>query len=206
MTDASKYDRLSRAQNRVIALMMGVVPYSLYPKVAYGSLPTLTTTDNQVFTFGTDAAGYPIFPMGKGGIYTSLSDIPSNPWRPGIDYMLEGTQIRIPNNNTYSGTLYWYGIGQPPAITAVVQPSLFPEASRELIAIEAVRQYAKEFARSGPLADAMETEWNGNGNRVGLWPTWTLAWKTNFKQGGAMQWWTGLNMAIAGQPSLTGSF
>lgn len=197
VTDVQKYARLSRGQNRVIALMMGVVPDSLYPKVAYGSLPTLTTTDNQIFTFGTDAQGYAKFPMGKGGIFASLSDIPSNPLRPGVDYLLEGTQIRIPNNNTYTGTLYWYGIGQPPDITASVQPSLFPEASRELIVVETVRQFALEYLRSPDLSAAMRDEFDGR-----LWPSYCLLWKSAFRSGGALDWFSGLNLAIAGQGSV----
>lgn len=205
ITDAQKYQRLARAQTTVVAKMMGVVPYSLYPKVAYGSLPTLTTTDNQVFTFGTDGDGYAVFPMGKGGIFTSLSDIPSNPWRPGIDYMIEGTQIRIPNNNTYSGTLYWYGVGQPTAISASTQPSLFPEGSRRLIVIEAVRAFSVEYLRNADLALAMEREWSGTPEMVGQWPTWCLAWRTAFRDGGALDWWSGLNLAIAGQGNWQGA-
>lgn len=194
ITAAQKYERLSDAQNRVIALMMGVVPYSLLPKVAYGSIPTLTTTDNQTFTFGTDANGYPVFPMGKGGVFASLNDIPNNPLLEGRDYISEGYQIRIPNNNTYTGTLYWYGVTQPADITASTQPAIFPEAARELIVIEAVRQFAQEYLRNAALADEMAAEWDTR-----AWPTWCLAWKTQFARGGALRTWTGLDLAIAGQ-------
>lgn len=197
ITDARKYARLAKAQNRVIALMAGVVPYSLYPKVAYGSLPTLTTTDNQVFTFGTDTNGYSVFPMGKGGIYSNLNDIPDFPWIEGRDFISEGTQIRIPNNGTYTGTLYWYGIGQPADISASVQPALFPEASRELIVIEAVRQFSQEFLRNKELADEMRLEWD-DGNGRGAWPTWCLTWKTQYRKGGALNAFTGMQLALAG--------
>lgn len=186
ITDASKYQRLSDAQNRIVALLQAVAPESLYPKVGYGSLPTLTTTDHQVFTFGTDPSGYALFPMGKGGIYASLNDIPGAPWRPGVDYILEGTQIRIPNNGTWSGPLYWYGVTAPPDITAIVQPSLFPEAARELIVIEAVRQFSQEYLRNPALTDEMLNEFDTR-----AWPTWTLTWKTQFRAGGALDWWTG---------------
>jgi hypothetical protein len=173
----------------VIAKIMAVCPRVLYPKVAYGSLPTLTTTDNQVFTFGTDANLYPIFPGGKGGIYPSLTSIPDQPWREGRDYISEGTQIRIPNNGTYGGALYWYGVTNPADISATTQPALFPEASRELIVIEAVRQFAQEGLRNAALVDEMTNEWNE------AWPTWCLVWRTQFRGGGALGF-TGLQLAL----------
>lgn len=184
----SKYQRLTESQNRVVAMLSAVAPYSLYPK---GAIPTLTTTDNKVFTFGTDSNGYPIAPMGKAGIYPSLGAIPGCPWIEGCDYLNEGTQIRIPNNRTYFGTLYWYGITPPADITADSQPSLFPEASRELIVIDAVRQFATEYVRNNELADRMEREWNL------AWPQWCLMWKTNFRSGGALQSWTGRDLALS---------
>ena len=73
IADAAKYQRITNAQNAVIADVAARVPESLYQKVAYGSIPTLTTTDNQVFTFGTDVNGDPLFPIGKVGIYPSLA-------------------------------------------------------------------------------------------------------------------------------------
>lgn len=187
ITDAAKYLRMSRAQNSVVAMIAATAPQSLYPKVAYGSMPTLTTTDNQVFTFGTDGAGYAKFPMGYSGIYASLNDIPDHPLIEGQDYITEGTQIRIPNNGSRTGTLYWYGISQPADINGTDQPALFPEASRELIVIEAVRQFAQEWLRNAPLADEMANEWERK------WPIWSHIWKTQYRQGGAL--FTGFQLA-----------
>lgn len=192
ITDASKYQRLSEAQNNVIAQMMAVVPKSLYPKVSYASLPTLTTTDSQVFTFGVDSNGYPIYPLGHAGIYPSLNSIPDWPWREGFDYISEGTQIRIPNNNTYTGTLWWYGAQQPADIDATHQPSIFPEAARVLIVIDAVRSFAQEGVRNGPLEDTMQNEWDRQ------WGRWCLTWKSAYRKGGALAF-SGLQLALAGQ-------
>lgn len=191
MTDATKYQRLSESQNRIIGLMSAVAPQSLYPHAAYGSLPTLTTTDNQIYTFGTDANGFAKFPMGKGGVYQSLNDIPDFPLVPGRDFMVEGTQIRASNNTTLPATLYWYGIANPADIDGTNQPALFPEASRELIVIDAVRQLANEGVRNAELSQWMDAEWNK------AWPMWCLVWKTQFRSGGALNAWTGLNLAIA---------
>lgn len=201
ITNARKYARLAKSQNRVIALMSAVAPFALYPQVAYGSLPTLTTTDNQVYTFGTDDEGYAKFPMGKGGIFQSLNDIPTSPLIPGVDYMVQGQSIRALNNGTLPATLYWYGIGQPADIDASTQPALMPEASRELIVIDAVRQFAKEGNRNIALADEMEREWSGDPQqgRPGAWPTWCLVWKTQYRGGGALASATGMQLAIGGQ-------
>ena len=189
ITDAAKYLRLSRAQNRVISLVATVAPKSLYPKAAYASLPTLTTSDNQIYTFGTDGEGYPKFPMGHGGIYEALEDIPDSPWIEGRDYMIEGNQIRIPNNQTGPATLYWYGISQPANITAAAEPALIPEAARELIVIDAVRAFSMEGLRNAALADEMNNEWERQ------WPKWALVYKTQFSNGGALNALTGFQLA-----------
>lgn len=187
ITPESKYQRLSESQNRVVALLAAIAPHTLYPT---GAFPALTTVDNQIFTFGPDANGYPIAPMGKAGIYPSLTAIPDAPWIEGYDYLNEGTQIRIPNNNTYFGTLYWRGIVSPGDITDVLQPVLFPEAARELIVIDAVRQFAMEYDRNPGLAQNMASEW------AVAWPTWCMVWRTQFRSGGALGTWTGLQLAM----------
>lgn len=199
VTDTQKYDLLARSQDRIIGMMSAVAPNSLYPKVAYGSLPTLTTTDNQVYTFGTDGRGYATFPMGKGGIFRSLNDIPFNPLVPGQDYMIEGTQIRCPSNQTLPSVLYWYGIVAPLPITATNQPALFPEMARELIVIDAVRQFAQGGKRDTDLMDMMATEWGYPlTNNNGAWAQWCLVWKTQFRDGGALNVFTGRQLAVTG--------
>ncbi len=180
VTDATKYDRLAKAQSDVIYDIAARHPECLYPTAGYGTYPTCTTTDNQIFTFGTDGEGYPLSPIGKTRIYPSLSAIPGSPWQPGEDYLDEGTQIRIPNNRTYSGTLYWRGITLPAAIAAATQPVLFPEPSRLLIVYKAVGDYANEGVRNGPLADRMDALYGRDFARA------MLVWKTNFKGGGAL--------------------
>lgn len=190
ITDTSKYDRLSKSQQRVVANIAQVAPYALYQKVAYNAMPTLSTSDSQVFTFGTDDNGYAVTPFGKASVYPSLNSIPDYPWTEGYDYVNEGTQIRIPNNRTYSGTLYWRGIQPPGVLDASHQPVLLPEGARELIVIDAVRQFATEGARNPDLAAMMQAEWNQ------AWPAWCLVFKTQFKQGGALSNWTARDLRM----------
>jgi hypothetical protein len=187
IADATKYLQLARAQQRIVARMVGVVPKAVMPIAPYTSMPQFFSADQQVFTLGNDLQGFPLFPFGKGGVYASLNDIPDNPWVEGIDYINEGTQIRIPNNGTYSGTLYWYGVTLPPDISGSTQPVILPNAARELIVLEAVRQFSMNYLRQPDLAAAMAAEIDGP---MGAWPTWCLAWKTQYKSGGAIwPWW-----------------
>ncbi len=192
ITDADKYERLSEGQTRVMQDMYARVPNSLYPKVGYGSFPTLTTSDNQVFTFGTDANGYAIAPMGKTLILPSLSSFPDFAWIEGLDYVNEGTQIRLPNNRTWTQTLYWYGITPPADITASTQPGIFPAAFRDLIVYQAVMAISEEGNRNDALVNRM----------MGLYQQRfaeaCLTWKTQFSDGGAFGSVSGLRIAEAG--------
>lgn len=200
ITDVQKYARLARAQDLIIGDIAAIAPEVLYPTADAASYPTMGTLDNQIFIFGNDSDGAPITPIGKTQIYTSLNNIPDAPWIEGVDYLNEGTQIRIPNNGTYTGTLYWRGITTAPAITAAVQPVLFPLASRELIVVRAVKQFALEGGKNPGLAALMAEQYD-DGRGGGLWPKWCLAWRTAFRQGGGLLYGaaTGLQLALAGQ-------
>lgn len=197
ISDADKYDRLSKAQQRVVMEAAVVYPQAFYQKVAYGSIPTLFTVDNQVFTFGVDDNDNPIVPFGEANIFTSLAAIPNDPWLEGIDYLNEQTQVRIPNNGSWSGALYWRGVQIPGVIDATTDPVLYPLPARELIAIDAVRQFAKEGFRNPELADDMRDEWNR------LFPLHCYTWKTQFHQGGALVYgtYTGKQLATLQQIS-----
>lgn len=153
------------------------------PKVLYGPPTQLVTADNKVFTFGTpDPDGYAIVPIGKVRIFPTLSAVPDYPWVEGYDYLDEGTQIRIPHDRTYAGTLYYRGIVQPKDIAAggTNEPVLMPEASRELIVIEAVRDYASQGSRLPQLAADKASEYAREFAR------WMLVWRTQFSSGGAL--------------------
>lgn len=204
MQPAVKYQWLTEAQNEVVADIAARFPNVLY--VSTTALPTLSTSDNKTFTFGTDNNGYAIAPMGKVGIYPSLDAVPDCPWREGIDFIKAGaTAIRIPNNNTYTGgTLYWNGITPPANITgqsaSVGQPSLFPEPSRELIVFRAVHNFALRNALQPALADLMAKKYGyplaPNPGQVGAFAAWASVWRTQYKQGGALNSLSGMQLAI----------
>lgn len=200
ISDPTKYQMLSEAQNELIADIAAIAPHVLYPTVAYDSIPTLTTSDNQVYTFGTDPNLYAKFPMGKGGIFASLDDIPTYPLRQGVDYMNEGTQIRALNNSTLPATLYWYGISQPADINATDQPAIQPEAARELIGLRAAYNFGSEGNRNAPLAQTMAVRYGYplHESKPGRFAWWCLTWKTQFRGGGALASYTGRQLALGG--------
>jgi hypothetical protein len=193
LSDANKYLRLTRAQDVVQEDLAARIPEPYYSHAAYGSTPTMTAvTGNQVFTFGTDLNSDPSFPIGKVNIYPSLSSIPDMPWREGVDFLWEGNQIRIPNNGTYAGTLYWRGIAPLLAIDGTNQPTLTPPPMRILIVYEAVRAYAAEGNKNPELAAQMAQEY-------GLaFARWCLTLKTAQVNRSASGPITGLRLAQAG--------
>lgn len=200
ISDALKYQRLADAQTEVIADIAARAPWTLYYKGTNGSWPTLTTADNNVFTFGNDVNGDPLFPEGKVMIYPSVNAIPDCPWREGWDYLQEGTQIRIPNGGTYSGTLYWRGIAPVLPISGSNQPSIIPPPARILIVVKAVMNFAQEGNRNPALYQQMYQRYWGNpaASQVGDFARWMLVFKTQFQNGGAIGQLTGRDFAIAG--------
>lgn len=194
--DTTKYKWLTEANNELIGLIAGICPNTLL-----GAPTACVTSDSKVFTFGSDSNGYAIAPIGKTGIYTSLSSVPDLPWVEGLDYLNEGEQIRIPHDGTYSGTLYWRGITPPADLTAISNPTLFPAASRVLIPHIAALNYGKAAARNPSLVDEMMTylgePWGMN---KGAFARWALTWKTQFRKGGALGTnFTGRSLALLTQ-------
>lgn len=176
MGNPTKYQFLADAQQYVIDRIA-----SIKPSVLYGAPTALTTADGgYTFTFGVDGNGYALFPMGKAGIFPSLQAIPNAPWQPGVDYLDEGTQIRMPNGRQWSGTLYWYGITPAQQMSAAIQPVLNPPPIRALIVLKAVADYARSAGRNSDMALTYEAQFE---REFGPWMTQL---RRHFRGGGAM--------------------
>lgn len=177
ITDATKYARLARAQMAVIEDVAGIYPYCMY----LSSGPTtLTTSGNKVYTFGNDGQGQAAAPLGYAAIFRNLEDYPDNALIEGVDYLDEGTQIRIPNNRTESSTLYYTGIPTPTDIASGQEPALRPAPARRLIVIKAVEHFAREGGRDFALADDMSSLYTRE------FAKHMLAWRTRYRRGGAV--------------------
>lgn len=175
ITDATKYQILTRGQEAVITEIEAI-----YPDCLYQAPTTLSTSDNQVFTFGTDGNGNAVAPRGHVGIYPTLESIPDFPWQPGLDYLDEGTQIRIPYNNSYASTLYWRGVATPSDITALVAPAIRPAPARRLIVLKAAMEFGSEGGSRPDIVQAAEREWARE------FPRWMLNFRSRFRTGGVI--------------------
>ena len=197
-------DRLTDAQQQIVADLAGIMPDVLYPTTT--TLPTMSTTDSQTFTFGTDANGFALAPIGNVGLYRSMADVPNYPMEPGIDYIPIGaTAIQIPNNQTYSGSIYWRGISPPGIIdlSGSHEPVLFPEGARELIALRAAINFCNEAGLNPSVAAILASQYGyplaGNPGRFAFW---CMTWKTSYRRGGALGTITGRQLAASGAYNL----
>lgn len=179
VTPAVKYQFLADGEAYTIDRLCAVPACA---KALFGAPAALTSADGgYTFTFGTDGNGYALFPMGSAGIYPSLTAIPGGAWRPGIDYLDEGTTIRMPNNVPYTGTLYWYGVTPRQQMSATVQPVLNPPPIRML----AVRRAVATFAETGNIRNEALANRMAALFEKELGEAATLLRK-HFKNGGAM--------------------
>lgn len=188
ISDANKYVRLAEAEQQVFEDIAAVYPYVLYRS---GGPTTLSTSDNKVFTFSTDGEGHAQAPIGHVAIFRNLEDYPDNPLVEGIDYLNEGTQIRIPNNRTES-SLYWHGIPTPAEISASQEPTLRPAPARVLIVLKAVWNFAEEGNQLPDLAATMERRYATELQKH------LTVWRSQFRATGGRSL-TGLERAIANQ-------
>ncbi len=154
ITDATKYQVLSDAQETVLSRIAAICG-----KQQNAAPQAMTTSDGgYTWQFGTDAEGYALYPLGA-KVYPFLTAVPDYPWTPGLDYLDEGTQIRMPNNLQWTGPLYWYGVVSGSPLSASMQPVLQPPSTRILIVIDAVRSFAEQYVRNPALIDQMEVKW-----------------------------------------------
>lgn len=185
-TAAFWYDRLTEAQ---LELYTRVAAHC--PQLLIGTPTQLATSDGGVtYQFGTDVNGAALTPLyaevyarvnGREYVATSFDG-------PG-DFVIEATQIRLPNNRARSITngpvARW--VSPPGPISASSAPTFTPHMDRMLLvwkalelacAVESARdpmQYETQFAR--------------------LWSACLSKWKTQYatqwqaQEGGNFAWW-----------------
>jgi hypothetical protein len=176
ITTASKYARLARAQQEVISEIAGIYPQCLYRTGG----PTATTTSGGiVHTFGSDGSSHAVAPLGQVWIGRSTSRYPDPDLIEGVDYMNEGTQIRMMNERV-EPTLYWMGIATPADITASEQPAIRPAPARRLIVLKAAETFGREGQRDLSLADDMERLY------VREFARHMLTFRSQFRTGGVL--------------------
>ena len=189
LNDANEYDdttdlypRLARAQVQLIEAIA-----SRYPNPLYSAPFALTpSADRTTFSFGTDAQGQPILPLGWVQISPNARAFIGDEfvgWVEGTDFLDEGTQIRVTANRTFTGTLYCRAVLTPPDIAAAVDPVIQPVSARALIAVLAARDFAGEGAAQPSLVAAMQAKWN---DPLTGFPALMLTYRRRYRGGGAL--------------------
>ena len=154
ITDAHWYAFMSEAQQEAFWYLAGRVPEALV-----GSPAQLTAAgDNKTFTFGTDVDGANVVPLAL-ALYRTLAEIPDAPLVEGIDFLMEGSRIRIPNDRTMSPAPYGQWVSPPNVINASTEPTLLKPA-RALIASGAVAKAAAKRLKQdpGPYLDQYKSD------------------------------------------------
>lgn len=127
----------------------------LVPNAFLGS-PTLMATGDggMTYTFGNDAAGNPIFPVGDVQIFnsqTSINAMGMPDFNPGQDYLIEGNKIRWPNNvpRTFSDGPYARFV-TPTVVIDANHPSTLPTEYRQSVIYKAAATNALSGLQQDP--------------------------------------------------------
>jgi hypothetical protein len=133
--------------------------FTRYPELGYSAPvgPLVTADGGKTYSFGVDAAGDPIRPIGHAELYPNLRAVPDDPLEPGVDFIFESGLIRIPGNRTrlFAGGPYARFVAMPDiAIDATHPPLLQPKHARILLCYKALEKWA---ARPG--SGARPKEW-----------------------------------------------
>jgi hypothetical protein len=197
MTDPNWYSFLTEAQPEVHSDL-----FTRYPDLAYGAPLLLTSADGGfTYTFGLDAAGDPIRPMGHAEIYPNLRAIPDSPLIIGEDYLFEGSLIRTLGNRakTWANGPYARLVIRPDAaISAAAQPVLVPKSARMLYVWLALEAWA---ARPGSGVSPDHYRQRYEENKVAVW----TALATSYNRQGAQAagsdegtWYDSIDLGASG--------
>lgn len=195
MDDATEaYPYIADGQEEVVREIAGRYPAALY------TAPTLMVAEDatrKTFRFA-QVNGHDILPMGWVQIAPRLSAFFSDQgfvgWEVDVNYLDEGTRIRIPGDRAWAGDLYARYVPRPPRITAGVAASLRPIELCELAVNRAVRKWASKGNQRPDIVKVMDDEWGYPRTQTpGLFATWMLNIKRRHRATGQIfdpaQWY-----------------
>lgn len=144
---------------------------SICPQVLYGDPVLMTSADGgYTYTFGTDADGDNILPMGHVEVRASRTGavlVPALEWGSAYDFVHEGDKIRWPNGVARSfGSTGPYArfITPPDVIDASTEPTFKPKQGRMLLVYRALAKWARRGGLRDPQAflDQEREAWLGD--------------------------------------------
>lgn len=149
---------MTEAQDDVTKMIATYIPDAMI------SVPTaLVTADSGItYTFGTDTDSANYFPLGHFSVYASRSDIPDFPLEPGIDFIIEGTRLRMVNNvaRTFGDGGPWaQTVNASNVITSSTQPSIPVICRMTMVEITAEKGARRLGLDSQEFKDAAGDAW-----------------------------------------------
>jgi hypothetical protein len=137
------YDFATEGQDRITKQLGVHVPDALW------TVPTaLTTADaGKTYGFGNDVDAAAIFAFGHFYVYEQRADIPDTPLTEGIDFTVEGTKLRIPNNaaRTFADSGPWAQYVAPSNVIASGTQPTIPKFARLALVAEVARAGAERL-------------------------------------------------------------
>lgn len=149
---ADWYDFLRDGENRAKHDLGAIVP-----EVLYNAPTLLTSADGGItYTFGTDAGSNAIAPIGHVRVFPSKACHPFAPLVSGVEYVFEGTKIRMVENTpvTWADGPYAQWIAPTLQIDGASNTFTLPVQLRMMAIYDAARRYAE----SGAVQDASPYE------------------------------------------------
>jgi hypothetical protein len=204
--DADWYAFLTEAQDEWYAHLA-----SICPDVLVGPPTVLTTADGGLtYTFGTDADGHNIFPIGHMEIRSHPGGavlLPTNDWGPAGDFIPCGDYIKWPNGikRTYGTTGPVARFITPPGvIDDTHEPTLKPIFARGLLVPRACAKWARRggLRDPQPFLDAEQELWLGNPAAGTMGVLGALRTQTNFiglqalAGGDENAWWRNMQGSV----------
>jgi hypothetical protein len=190
-TDDVLYDFATEAQDRIVKLLATFAPDAMW------TVPTamVTSDSGATFTVGTDVDSATIFAIGHYKVYAQRSNIPDNPLIPGIEFTVEGSLIRMPNNTTRvfsDGATPWIQYVAPSNVVASGSQPTLPKIARMAMISDASRRCAERLDQDSgkheaqfqsdwiEVLSAIKTQANGKGasysGRMRTFSTGDLSW------------------------------
>lgn len=143
VADDILYDFATEEQDELTKLCATFIPDALL------TAPTaLTSADGgYTYTFGTDTDSANIFALGHFQVFSVRADIPDNPLVPGIDFTVEGTKIRMPNNvpRSFGDGGPWAQTVNPSNVMASGTPPTIPKILRLCLVARVASRGAKRL-------------------------------------------------------------
>lgn len=158
-TDDVLYEMMTEANDHIVKRIATFIPDAMIS----APVELVSTDSGKTYDFPDDADSNPAFLLGHFKLYENRESIPDYPLVEGVDYVIEGTKIRLPYNDTRTftdGGPWVQSVAPGGVVNASTQPTC-PVIARLAMIEETCARLAPRVGRDPQeFADAMEREWS----------------------------------------------